>query len=227
MTKKETIRFLFQPTLPHRERRPDLALSIWDGDISTHAPAQGATDPGDVVIDPVADFNPRSRTVSDQLIHGLLPTGGISTHAPAQGATSPMSAGNSGSIFQPTLPHRERRQVKICICKYQLFQPTLPHRERPSSVTNRSFFSDISTHAPAQGATNGNFSIQWVSFYFNPRSRTGSDRISSRLKRRMSISTHAPAQGATVLVCVAGGGFQDFNPRSRTGSDGYIGEGKS
>ena len=27
----------------HLKDRPDLALSIWDGKISTHAPAQGAT----------------------------------------------------------------------------------------------------------------------------------------------------------------------------------------
>ena len=55
----------------------------------------------------------------------------ISIHAPAQGATACPSAAKTAEVFQPTLPHRERRKIG----------PVVPD------------VYYISTHAPAQGAT--------------------------------------------------------------------------
>ena len=102
-------------------------------------------------------------------------------------------------LFQPTLPHRERLGIFNALehffkyfnprsrtgsdpvapaqsMRIGLFQPTLPHRERrePGYTTDGS--NGISTHAPAQGATI-RYNIPLVKLiYFNPRSRTGSDR---------------------------------------------------
>ena len=122
---------VFQPTLPHRERPCPCSWICRTIDfnprsrtgsdrdrrnghliivISTHAPAQGATDDVQMKETDKADFNPRSRTGSDQTaisqrgwimyfnprsrtgsdIVAVAVTNGenISTHAPAQGATS-------------------------------------------------------------------------------------------------------------------------------------------
>ena len=125
--------------------------------ISTHAPAQGAT----------------RKILSEDCKRN------ISTHAPAQGATRLYLIVNTINMaFQPTLPHRERRIANLLVGHAGLFQPTLPHRERLSVgarlVVDGRF---ISTHAPAQGATD------------------------EQLKKliEIGISTHAPAQGATFL----------------------------
>ena len=100
--------------------------------ISIHAPAQGATvrwrsfvtgssdfnprsrtgsDPelqrGETNIN---DFNPRSRTGSDLHHYRLYPLLIISIHAPAQGATMFGYYDNNSSLFQSTLPHRERHK---------------------------------------------------------------------------------------------------------------------
>ncbi len=124
--------FLFQPTLPHRERPPVASSTARPFLISTHAPAQGATD--------------------WKGINGWTsPT--ISTHAPAQGATN------------PAMQHGIRLW--------------------------------ISTHAPAQGATADTWQESRKKRNFNPRSRTGSDRVNGAARHFPLISTHAPAQGAT------------------------------
>ena len=80
---------LFQPTLPHRERLRRLKKRGKPVPISTHAPAQGAT----------PTLRSPGRPVD------------ISTHAPAQGATRATYSARSLSVFQPTLPHRERRYL--------------------------------------------------------------------------------------------------------------------
>ena len=99
--------------------------------ISTHAPAQGAT---------CIHLSATSQVE-------------ISTHAPAQGATLRiLDLSPALNLFQPTLPHRERRRWaapprwppyfnprsrtgsdaadEILQLIIPAFQPTLPHRER-------------------------------------------------------------------------------------------------
>ena len=121
--------------------------------ISTHAPAQGATLKGwGHVLQPVfqptlphrerpcvgfpckplrINFNPRSRTGSDPaLISCSKAAPLISTHAPAQGATKFSDTKIITPVFQPTLPHRERRDHLVPENSTKIFQPTLPHRER-------------------------------------------------------------------------------------------------
>ena len=58
----------------------------------------------------------------------------------------------------------------------------------------------ISIHAPAKGATRCNFVFCIIIFYFNPRSREGSDLCPLPVNRLFyCISIHAPAKGATSL----------------------------
>ena len=102
---------VFQSTLPHRERP-----ALWCSDpalpgISIHAPAQGATAPG--------NFGKGGGLFQSTLPHRERLTGNpihvedsaISIHAPAQGATGFGYVHLSfPGAFQSTLPHRERRE---------------------------------------------------------------------------------------------------------------------
>ena len=101
----------------------------------------------------------------------------------------------------------------------------------------------ISIHAPAWGATCGQYEAKYVpEADFNPRSRMGSDvHCGDQDMGSRDISIHAPAWGATPVLFLFVGYFsfqstlphgerppglpagfypaKDFNPRSRMGSD--------
>ena len=165
----------FQPTLPHRERRGRHPGAPEHDAISTHAPAQGATQ----MADELQEVYP------------------ISTHAPAQGATkSILNRFCTIQNFNPRSrtgsdPHRD-----FCGGGIRYFNP----RSRTGSDGKNSRYLNakgISTHAPAQGATTRPGTGHGRLSDFNPRSRTGSDRSQGAISRYRDISTHAPAQGAT------------------------------
>ena len=122
----------FQSTLPRRERQYYGQGTGQDMRISIHAPAKGAT-----------------YTYFD-LISGLF---AISIHAPAKGATQRSDSITYDTIFQSTLPRRERLTVTLPFSNLCSFQSTLPRRERLLHIV--SFLSPvtISIHAPAKGAT--------------------------------------------------------------------------
>ena len=104
-------------------------------------------------------------------------------------------------IFQSTLPRRERPNTVYAIKSYQKFQSTLPRRERPpADPAPLVSMLKISIHAPAEGATLLPQCLTPVVWYFNPRSRGGSD------------SVRLPELACSVY----------FNPRSRGGSDAGI-----
>ena len=99
--------------------------------ISIHAPAQGAT--SDVKVSSTE-----------------MP---ISIHAPAQGATvtsGPPPQIQTISIHAPAQGATSRYFLAPFM---SIFQSTLPHRERPMSLPVVAVISEISIHAPAQGAT--------------------------------------------------------------------------
>ena len=144
----------FQPTLPHGERHVNGFNSQQAVEVSTHAPAWGATD----------------------LLNANKENVEVSTHAPAWGATRLIEPWEVLGEFQPTLPHGERHRA---ICFFSIsdkFQPTLPHGERlrqPGCLPCR---RKVSTHAPAWGATRLWTYGRSLPYGFNPRSRMGSDR---------------------------------------------------
>ena len=101
----------------------------------------------------VKNFNPRSRVGSD-----------------GQAKFLPMCF----QIFQSTLPRRERRTVRLLTWSRDRFQSTLPRRERPFAlVLVRSTFGFQSTLPRRERLFC--CSISSSCFYFNPRSRVGSD----------------------------------------------------
>ncbi len=122
----------------------------------------------------------------------------ISIHAPAKGATC---------LF-------------IVISYFVRFQSTLPRRERLPACILSVIDDVISIHAPAKGATPKPQRIRPKNYYFNPRSREGSDGVYFVTQATSEkISIHAPAKGATYGGTIFRVQIYDFNPRSREGSD--------
>ena len=79
---------------------------------------------------------------------------------------------------------------------------------------------DISIHAPARGATATNIENGKYSGDFNPRSREGSDDITTpkcgycdRFQSTLPRGERLRSGGSSGWLCI------DFNPRSREGSD--------
>ena len=99
----------------------------------------------------------------------------ISIHAPAKGATLRLRSGCTCWKFQSTLPRRERRKKYMQRVIHLIFQSTLPRRERRLAAMVL-----VSQH-----------------YYFNPRSREGSDITGINQNPDTGISIHAPAKGAT------------------------------
>ena len=98
--------------------------------ISIHAPAKGATE---------------TKSLASEWLE-------ISIHAPAKGATLQLSTLSTKTIFQSTLPRRERRKIDRLCSLRSYFNP----RSREGSDTiffPCSFITVISIHAPAKGAT--------------------------------------------------------------------------
>ena len=121
--------------------------------ISIHAPAKGATS---LLKHPTTngyDFNPRTREGCDMAERKSNTTNSpISIHAPAKGATRLCNSVINLLLFQSTHPRRVR-QVKYCITRKAVnFNPRT--REGCDIVHHgQGFYSKISIHAPAKGAT--------------------------------------------------------------------------
>ena len=142
------------------------------GKISIHAPAKGATQCG--------------QDGADNRM--------ISIHAPAKGATFiSLWESSPDSLFQSTLPRRERRWIPSrlsCPCDFN-----------PRSREGSDIFYTL---------------FRMVILYFNPRSREGSDyRTSELIQTTQYISIHAPAKGATMEFpfLKTGEAFQSTLPR--------------
>jgi len=120
-------------------------------------------------------FNPRTRTGCDRSINILSAENAlVSIHAPARGATQGNIHLYSLARFQSTHPHGVR-QFLIFFRQYKYkFQSTHPHGVRHKEVIQQ---------------------LDAVSF--NPRTRTGCDRISRPIRYFRYVSIHAPARGAT------------------------------
>ena len=147
--------------------------------ISIHAPAKGATISVIVNDKVISNFNPRSREGSDLCLcfRKLLL-----------------------SVFQSTLPRRERHFLILDTVKVSLFQSTLPRRERQKHFDRLRREFKISIHAPAKGATFAFVKNHGREENFNPRSREGSDKPLLATYTVLMISIHAPAKGATAIL---------------------------
>ena len=98
-------------------------------------------------------FNPRSRMGSDELSFCVTPPSQCFNPRSRMGSDSSVWSMVLRQVFQPTLPHGERRLRYAGSMSWRQFQPTLPHGERLPNVLKFVHLFDVSTHAPAWGAT--------------------------------------------------------------------------
>ena len=168
--------YLFQSTLPRRERHRNSVQRQCRYDISIHAPAKGATRTGRSYITYSNHFNPRSREGSDDdmtvslaggyAFQSTLPRRERPAHAalftyqrtfqstlPRRERRRQIHMTKPHGTFQSTLPRRERRKADRETMVPIKFQSTLPRRERREQVAEKKGYTLISIHAPAKGAT--------------------------------------------------------------------------
>ena len=81
---------------------------------------------------------------------------------------------------------------------YIAFQSTHPRRVRRDGGDRYYDSSDVSIHAPTQGATNGFSGHLASSLSFNPRTHAGCDFVRLEHRAARVVSIHAPTQGATL-----------------------------
>ena len=101
----------------------------------------------------------------------------ISTHAPAWGATSLPVTKIDYITFQLTRPRGARLPFVIFCLALLRFQLTRPRGARPVAAFTWSQIKNISTHAPAWGATGTQRQYQLCSSHFNSRARVGRDNV--------------------------------------------------
>ena len=147
------ISVLFQSTLPRRERPEtnrnymrtcinfnphshegsDLVTDSppFSCSISIHTPTKGATHFFLQLRQSFSYFNPHSHEGSDGYCSNTaVISSSISIHTPTKGATDLMQSGTLLTIFQSTLPRRERLLLRNNVHSDCIFQSTLPRRER-------------------------------------------------------------------------------------------------
>ena len=165
------------------------------GAISIHAPAKGATtntSHTNGTTRHISIHAPAKGATDHQTVSQTKPI--ISIHAPAKGATSRiMSIASTVSIFQSTLPRRERRGRSAHCGTSSTFQSTLPRRERRSAGL-----------APA-----------FSSMHFNPRSREGSDVAGRPIAASEPFQSTLPRRERRASSAVMGkaAAFQSTLPR--------------
>ena len=190
------VAFIFQSTLPRRERQY-LRGRDWT----------------------ISYFNPRSREGSDIEGPQALLEEPISIHAPAKGATLYLIRTTASVLISIHAPAKGATLAAVLVYKTGEISIHAPAK----GATPDSEFSEqrntISIHAPAKGATEGRCYKIIAPANFNPRSREGSDTgdpnfiavstaFQSTLPRR-----ERPASWTSGIL------LYHFNPRSREGSD--------
>ena len=126
------LQFQFQSTLPHGERPAPLP----------HPP-------------PTKDFNPRSRTGSDQIDQAYQLPNLISIHAPARGATSSGYVRLRRSLISIHAPARGATRSSRHTVAIRPISIHAPARGATDGIGAGVSLLDISIHAPARGATCG------------------------------------------------------------------------
>ena len=134
-TDKPMILTTFQSTLPRRERRQDYFFPGGSRRFQSTLPRRERRIwqiHGTGVLQFQSTLPRRERHP-----RGRKPSRNrhISIHAPAKGATRVSTGVQSRETqFQSTLPRRERRIICGCCCSFKIFQSTLPRRERQKSM---------------------------------------------------------------------------------------------
>ena len=118
-------------------------------------------------------FNPRARRGRDRLLLRSCRGHDVSIHAPARGATSYRKYHCAKWRFQSTRPQGARPGRRSWYVPVSCFNPRA-RRGRDRQGIGVFFYSKVSIHAPARGATGGSITTSDM-WRFNPRARTGRD----------------------------------------------------
>ena len=192
------------------------------GQISTHAPAGGATGLHLVLLPPGRNFYSRPCGRGDQRRLEEQRNAHISTHAPAGGATSLCAALELLCAISTHAPAGGATHALLVVPGLVLEFLLTPLREgRPPMLLSQIILvKRISTHAPAGGATRPGSRTSFSRSYFYSRPcgrgdaaqagdyyaaqiflltplREGRPALPQRPGDLPAISTHAPAGGAT------------------------------
>ena len=171
-------------------------------------------------------FNSRAREGRDSAGDALGFSDTVSTHAPARGATCSVVAAQDNDLrFQLTRPRGARLVRAFAFAEPDLFQLTRPRGARPELIViddlGKGFNSraregrdrphpyayrgrQVSTHAPARGATVRSYAPQEDEEVSTHAPARGATRRRRRSRRRLKVSTHAPARGATIARAAEG-----------------------
>ena len=166
----------FQATRPHGARHEPAPTGNPPAGVSSHAPARGAT------------FRLR-----DEVAQHL-----VSSHAPARGATpAPAYESRNGRSFKPRA--RTGRDDDGRKKEYQ------SGRFKPRARTGRDVLlvfrcfrlRDVSSHAPARGATLDQRCVMVADDVSSHAPARGATPLETGHRLRRQVSSHAPARGAT------------------------------
>ena len=164
-------------------------------------------------------FNPRSHEGSDCLFRARsLSISLFQSTLPRRERPIFFVVTPSLSGFQSTLPRRERHHVTSNIHSKCTFQSTLPRRERRSMwrTGSRAGCCNPRSH---EGSDVLEYAESIRDGSFNPRSHEGSDRTNHPDTLHLTVSIHAPTKGATENPTISFHPSFCFNPRSHEGSD--------
>ena len=192
-----SLSFLFQSTLPRRERL------ISPRGLRTHRgfnprSHEGSDTGSQGFLSSTSCFNPRSHEGSDVVLSFYQSFPKVSIHAPTKGATSlPLLSPPYNILFQSTLPRRERPRFACSVSFNFCFNPR-SHEGSDSYERAEQYYPRVSIHAPTKGATiNGN--AWWndgstVSIHAPTKGATWHSFDASIC---IAVSIHAPTKGAT------------------------------
>ena len=121
----------FQSTLPRRERPEGYPQALDISPVSIHAPTKGATI--------------RNRAAGAGIT--------VSIHAPTKGATRRYILLRSAEIVSIHAPTKGATTTAYLFITSSMFQSTLPRRERPIYFIASPVSATVSIHAPTKGAT--------------------------------------------------------------------------
>ena len=210
---------MFQLTRPRGARHGQRVRAEVRLEVSTHAPARGAT--GGLRL--------------------ACTAGHVSTHAPARGATFVEVDDAVEVLFQLTRPRGARLLLQMACAEVTVFQLTRPRGARRLRGVAADAAPYVSTHAPARGATGGfgvtesgvevsthapargatvlsRMTLSWAAFQLT-RPRGARQALGGVRRVVGEVSTHAPARGATRAGRPLRRRRSRFNSRAREGRD--------
>ena len=211
---------VFQSTRPRRARHVVHHDPQVLGDVSIHAPAEGATAEVycRVRCHPVSIHAPAEGATHSGRYFQVAAV--VSIHAPAEGATSPpgtvlwygigfnprarggrdlAAAGRTLSLcqFQSTRPRRARLAQQLSATHVRLFQSTRPRRARPWDLRDLQAVALFQSTRPRRARPACAGAGTWPPQFQSTRPRRARLPAVDRVAGHDDVSIHAPAEGAT------------------------------